>query len=112
MFLQEQIRGLLDEPAEFFGNLVVQFDGVPKYSTNGAQTFQAVLYPNGTIMYYYHSMTATILNSATIGIQNATRDDGLTVVYNDDYIHDEMAIRLAPIQLPRSSPYFPMACSV
>ena len=58
-------------------------------------TFQAVLYPNGTIMYYYQSMTASILNSGTIGIQNATQDDGLTVVYNDAYVHDGLAIRLS-----------------
>ncbi|MCK9995017.1 MAG: S8 family serine peptidase [Candidatus Krumholzibacteria bacterium] len=77
--------------------LIVQFDQVPKYYTNGALTFQAHLYPNGAIYYYYLTMTDADLNSATVGIQNATRDDGLTVVYNDDYMHDNLAIRLAPV---------------
>jgi len=77
--------------------LIVQWDQVPKYFASGALTFQAHLYPNGAIFYYYLSMTDAALNSATIGIQNATRDDGLTVVYNDDYVHDNMAVRLAPL---------------
>jgi len=77
--------------------LVVQFDQVPKYYTSGALTFQAHLYPTGAITYYYLTMTDASLNSATIGIQNATRDDGLTVVYNDDYVHDNLAVRLAPV---------------
>ena len=83
---------------ENVGNkLIVQFDQVPKYYTSGALTFQAHLYPNGTIFYYYLTMTDATLTSATIGIQNATQDDGLTVVYNDDYVHDNLAIRLAPV---------------
>jgi len=34
------------------------------------------------------TMASSTLNSATIGMQNATRDDGLTVVFNAGYIHD------------------------
>jgi len=79
------------------GKLIVQFDQVPKYYSNGSLTFQAHLYPNGAIYYYYLAMTDADLTSATVGIQNATRDDGLTVVYNDVYMHDNLAIRLAPV---------------
>ncbi len=77
--------------------LIVQYDGVMRYSSGGPYTFQAHLYPSGAIYYYYLSMQGTRLDEATIGIQNATRDDGLTVVYNDDYVHDNLAIRLAPV---------------
>jgi len=35
---------------------------------------------------------ATGLNSATIGIENAAGDDGLEVVYNAAYMHNNMAI--------------------
>ena len=57
--------------------------------------FQVILYPNGDIVYQYHTLGST-LYSHTIGIQNATRDDGLTVVYNDDsYIHENLAIRFS-----------------
>jgi hypothetical protein len=34
------------------------------------------------------------LTSATIGIQNALRDDGLMVAYNQDYVHDNLAIAI------------------
>jgi hypothetical protein len=75
--------------------LIVQFDNVYRLGSGGPYTCQAILYPNGTILYQYLSMQGTRLDEATIGIQNATRDDGLTVVYNADYVHDNMAIRLS-----------------
>jgi hypothetical protein len=58
--------------------------------------FQVILYPNGNILYQYHTL-GVVLGSSTIGIQNATKDDGLTVVYNDgSYPHEELAILLRP----------------
>jgi subtilisin family serine protease len=77
--------------------LIVQYDGVMRYSAGGPYTFQAHLYPNGTIFYYYLSMQGATLNSATVGIQNAARNDGLTVAYNTLYAHDNMAVRIAPV---------------
>ncbi|MGQ9810917.1 MAG: S8 family serine peptidase, partial [bacterium] len=75
---------------------IVQYDHVPRYSTTPPSdlTFQVILYPNGTIIYQYLTMTG-VLNSATIGIQNQTKNDGLTVVYNADYVHDNLAIKFA-----------------
>ncbi|MEN8006747.1 MAG: choice-of-anchor D domain-containing protein, partial [Candidatus Krumholzibacteriota bacterium] len=77
--------------------LIIQYDGVMRYGSGGPYTFQAHLYPTGAIYYYYLSMQGSRLDEATIGIQNATRDDGLTVVYNDVYVHDNLAIRIAPV---------------
>ncbi|MHC4479119.1 MAG: hypothetical protein ACYTEL_26130 [Planctomycetota bacterium] len=58
--------------------------------------FQVILYPDGRMMFQYHTL-GTRLNSCTIGIQNATKDDGLTVVYNDGaYPHEELAILFTP----------------
>jgi hypothetical protein len=37
------------------------------------------------------------LNFATIGIQNNVRDDGLTVAFNEPYIHDEMAVEITRV---------------
>jgi hypothetical protein len=56
--------------------------------------FQVILYPNGDIVYQYHTLGTTI-NSATIGIQNDAKDDGLTVVYNDTYVHEDLAIKFS-----------------
>jgi len=58
--------------------------------------FQVILYPDGRIVYQYLGLGPT-LNSATIGIQNGTKDDGLTVVHNDgSYAHESLAILFQP----------------
>lgn len=57
---------------------IVQYDNVERLTAGSLLTFQIILYPNGRIVYQYLSMTG-LLNSATIGMQNATRDDGLVV---------------------------------
>ncbi len=80
------------------GRLVVQFNNVPGYSSGtGPYTFEVILFPTGTILYQYRSMLGAGLNSATIGVQNAAKNDGLTVVYNANYVHDNLAIRLGPV---------------
>ena len=57
--------------------------------------FQVILYPNGNIVYQYNGL-GTRLDSSTIGIQNGTKDDGLTVVYNDgSYLHEGLAIQFS-----------------
>ncbi len=74
---------------------------MPRYSNNGQYTFQAILYPNGTIVYQYLNMqfaSATYEKDGTIGIENATGTDGLQVLYNTPgYMHNNLAIRIKPI---------------
>ena len=72
---------------------VFQFDHVRKlgYFTAPYFSYEVILYPNGNILYQYLSLTGP-LDSATIGIQNGTQDDGLTVAYNDAYAHENLAI--------------------
>ena len=65
--------------------------------TDADLNFQVILYRSGKIVYQYETMANALINSATIGVQNAAKDDGLTVVYNDDYIHDNMAIQLQAV---------------
>jgi hypothetical protein len=74
--------------------LVVSFINVPHLYNGGVYTFQAVLRSSGNIIFNYDTMYPP-LNDATIGIQNGDYSIGLTVVYNADYMHDLMAIRLA-----------------
>ncbi len=75
---------------------IIEFVDVERYSSYqpGVFTFEVILYPNGTIIYQYLSMEGYV-TSATIGIQNDTRDDGLTVVYNAEYVHDNLAIKFS-----------------
>ncbi|MBT6993669.1 MAG: hypothetical protein HN952_01815 [Candidatus Cloacimonetes bacterium] len=73
--------------------LVVWFDDVVHYNGgyNGTYDFQMVIYANGEILYQYRSVSG-ILNSATIGMQNATGNDGLQVTYNQNYVENNLAI--------------------
>ena len=76
---------------------IVQYNDWDNYSPSGElYKFQVILYRNGRIVYQYNSMTTNDLAGATIGIQNATKDDGLTVVYNSAYVHDQMAVEFRP----------------
>jgi len=74
---------------------IVSYVGVPRFSSGGPYTFQVILYPSGRIVYQYLDMQGTRLDEATIGIQNATKDDGLTVVHNAGYVHDGLAVQLS-----------------
>ncbi len=67
------------------------------YSTagTGSVNAQVILTPDGAIEFQYGVMSpgSDVLTSSTIGIENSTGTDGLQVVYNAPYIHDNMAIR-------------------
>ncbi|MCP4634822.1 MAG: T9SS type A sorting domain-containing protein [candidate division Zixibacteria bacterium] len=73
---------------------VISWEGVPHYYNEGSYTFQIVLYNGGMIRYNYQTMSGE-LASSTIGIQNASQDDGLQVAYNTSYVHDNLSIKLS-----------------
>jgi len=62
----------------------------------GSLSFQAILTPNGKVVLQYGTMDpgedTQGLTGASIGIEDATGTDGLQVVYNAPYMHDNMAI--------------------
>jgi Zn-dependent metalloprotease/subtilisin family serine protease len=74
---------------------VIQFDNVYPYSGSGVYTFQIVLERSGAIYLYYNNLTGP-LTGATVGIQNASRDDGLTVAYNTTYLKNSLAVKFSP----------------
>jgi hypothetical protein len=75
---------------------IIEYKDVPRLGTGGGPyTFQVILYPTGKIVFQYLTMAGTRLDEATIGIQNEDGTDGLQVVYNADYVHDNMAIEFA-----------------
>ena len=77
-----------------YGNkAIVQFTNVEPYSGSGYFTYQMVLWANGTINYYYQNMSGTV-TSATVGIQNATRNDGLNIVYNSTFVENGLAVEI------------------
>jgi subtilisin family serine protease len=76
---------------------ILSYVTVPRYSTHESYTFQVILHPTGRIVYQYLTLQTGRLNEATIGIQNGARNDGITVVYNADYVHDNLAVEIATI---------------
>ena len=74
---------------------IVSWVGVPRLGSGGPYTFQAILYPSGRVVYQYLDMQGTRLNEATIGIQNAARNDGLTAVHNANYVHNNLAVQFS-----------------
>ena len=70
------------------------------YSTTGtgSLTFQALLYPNGRIVLQYGVMDpgadASGLAGATIGIENLAGTDGLSVVFDNTYMHDNLSVQI------------------
>jgi sugar lactone lactonase YvrE len=73
---------------------IVQFTNVRFLGGAGPLTFQVILYPNGRIAYQYQTMSGFGAGPTT-GIQNATRDDGLTVAFNTSYVHDNLAVEIS-----------------
>lgn len=80
---------------------VISFIEVPHANPalqQGPFTFQMILRANGEITFQYGSMGGCTFG--TVGIQNYDGFQGLNLVYNDTYIHDDMAIRFtAPFWL-------------
>jgi hypothetical protein len=73
---------------------IVQYDSVSHFNpatTPGRYTYQMLLYPDGRIVVQYRHMEGT-LNSATIGIENGSGTVALQVVFNDNYMHDNLAL--------------------
>jgi hypothetical protein len=78
---------------------IVSFVEIPNYlspSGTGSLTFQAILYANGQLVFQYGTMDpgsdGAGLAGSTIGIENALGDDGLEVVFNAEYMHNDLAI--------------------
>ena len=72
---------------------IVQYTNVPHYGTTtpGVYTFQVILTATGTALVQYLDMQQT-LNSATIGIESPDGGTGLQVVFNNTYVHNNLAV--------------------
>lgn len=79
--------------------LVVSYIGIPRYTSGGPYTFQAILRANGDITYQYLDMGAN-LTQATIGLQNQTGTMGLSAACDQDYVHNQLALLFTPPNPP------------
>lgn len=81
--------------------LVIEYDHVIRYGQTACPyTMEIILYPNGKIIYQYLTMgdsatCATYYSQSTIGIENGTGTDGLEVVFNAPYVHNNLAIKFS-----------------
>lgn len=74
--------------------MIIQWTNYQRYSGTASYTWQAHLYSSGKIIFYYKEMTGTI-NSATVGLENATGTIGLQVAYNATYIKNNLALKFS-----------------
>jgi len=77
---------------------VVSWVGVPRFGEGGAfgNTFQAILYSDGSILFQYQTMGASSLTGATTGIENSDASDGLEVACDETYVKNGLAVRIRP----------------
>ena len=79
---------------------VIEWIDAPRWIDPGhvppaTYTFEAILNRDGSIDFQYLSMAGSVLNSATIGIQNATQDVGLQINLNAAYVHNGLRVHVA-----------------
>ncbi|MGL1904088.1 MAG: choice-of-anchor D domain-containing protein, partial [Fibrobacterales bacterium] len=79
---------------DFGTHAIIEFNDIDPYSSSGSYTFQAVLYANGNVVLYYNDLVGATTGN-TVGIQNGTQDDGLTVAYNTSYLKNQLAVELS-----------------
>src|SRR5207244_4008831 len=73
---------------------VVQYQDVPRFGEpDHANTFEVAIDATGAIEYRYLDLGALNRASATVGIQNAARDDGLLAAFNVPYLADSLSVR-------------------
>ena len=75
--------------------MIVEYKNVRRSGGTAYFTFEILLYPDGRIVYQYQSI-GDPQAPACVGIQNATKDDGLPIAFNTPYVHDQLAISIAP----------------
>ena len=75
---------------------IVQWTNVYHYGGGGPYTFQVILDRDGTITFEYLALEG-VVNESTVGIQDATRGDGLTVAFNTSFLVDSLAVRITSV---------------
>ncbi|GAB4336367.1 MAG: hypothetical protein Kow0037_17550 [Calditrichia bacterium] len=73
---------------------IVQYQNVHTVTGSGPYTFQAILFDNGNIKFQYLQLDS-LENAYTVGIQNHNATDGLTIAFNEAYLHDSLAVLIS-----------------
>jgi hypothetical protein len=76
------------------GTCTVQFQNVNLKSSAVTITAEIILKTTGEILLQYSSLGVS--NTCTVGVQNATADQGLQAAFNQSYLKSNFAISLTP----------------
>jgi hypothetical protein len=70
---------------------LVQWEQIYTQSGYGPYTFQVQILDNGNFIFQYKELNS-IEHLYTIGLQNGDATDGFSIAYNENYLHDQLAI--------------------
>jgi subtilisin family serine protease len=84
----------------FNDKVIVQYENWSRFSVDnpGFYTFQVELNKDNQIKFYYKKIKG-VTNDCTIGIENPTGNDGLLVVYNNQYLKDSLAVEIKTLPI-------------
>lgn len=85
------IMSYYDAPSERF---IIQWNQIRRYSGGGPNTFQAVLYRDGTMDIVYATMSSP-LNNAAVGIKGRGGTENVQLAYNQNFIQNNMLVRFS-----------------
>ncbi len=77
------------------GTFTLEFQNARFKSTAATVNCQLILKTTGEILMEYQSMGVS--NACTVGVQNAARNQGTTVAFNQNYLQPNFAVRLTPL---------------
>lgn len=78
---------------DFQNYAVIQYDNVALVNSSETVTFQIILFSTGEIKLLYKNVPAGYHNY-TIGIQNQSKDIGLQVAYNENYLNNNHVVSI------------------
>ena len=74
--------------------IIILYQDVYRVTGEGPYTFEVVLYDNDNIVIQYQSLQG-LVHDYTVGIQNHDATDGLTIAFNETYVHDNLAVLIS-----------------
>ncbi len=78
---------------------IVQYEEVPGFGSNPVKTpvtFQIILFKDGSIKMQYKNVNSEISTSATVGLEGPNGENGLQVIFNTEFLTNELAITYTP----------------
>lgn len=81
---------------------IVQYENVPGFGfppfipTPDPVSFQVILFPDGSIKMQYQNVNSTLSTSSTVGLEGPQGLSGLQVIFNTEFLTNELAITFTP----------------